>query len=130
AESIVCEVSDPSPRADPTHAGEDAGQDRTRGAGLNLGFRAGPLGRREGPPARSRHAAQSWKGGWAAQPRSVRSVLPRLDRPGQRESEGRTFVDLPLRPDPPAVSLDDALREGQADPSTLELVGTMQPLEH
>src|SRR5439155_23854148 len=72
----------------------------------------------------------SLKRGWAAQPRRAKSDLFCLDRTRQGESEGRAFVDLPLRPDPPAVPLHDPLRQREPHAGSLELFGTMQPLEH
>jgi len=48
----------------------------------------------------------------------------------QRKIERRALVDLGLGPDAPAVALDNALRERQPNARALEVLFTVQPLEH
>src|SRR2546425_5561873 len=52
-------------------------------------------------------------------PRSTLFPYTTLFR-SQREEKRRAFVHLPLRPDPPAVPLDDTLHERQPDPRAFE----------
>jgi hypothetical protein len=44
----------------------------------------------------------------------------------EREIEGRAFINFGFRPDASAVTLDDAVHNGQADARALEFVGTVQ----
>src|SRR5437879_11264924 len=106
------EVRDQSPERSRTQARDDAGQDGARVGRFRAGLGAVDLGCREGPPAGSRHAAQSLTGGWGTQPRRAKCVLGRLGRQG--ESDRRAFVDLPLRPDPPAVRSEEHTSELQS----------------
>ena len=46
------------------------------------------------------------------------------------EVERRAPIDRRFRPDPPAVTLNDALDDRQADAGALEILRAMQPLEH
>src|SRR5215212_6324032 len=55
-------------------------------------------------------------------------TVPDLPAP-EREVEGGPLAYTPLRPDPAAVSVDDARHRRQADPGPLELILTVQPLE-
>src|SRR5260370_29729179 len=48
---------------------------------------------------------------------------------GWGEGERRPLVGAALGPDPPAVSVDDALDEGQTDPRPFELVVPVQSLK-
>ena len=52
--------------------------------------------------------------------------------PGERQSERErgALIRLTLRPDPPAVPLDDPLDDRQADAGAFEFVRGMQPLEN
>ena len=40
------------------------------------------------------------------------------------------MIHLALRPDPPAVALDDALDDRKPHPRSVELLRTVQPLEY
>src|SRR5204863_4572571 len=46
------------------------------------------------------------------------------------EIERRPFIELALRPDPPAVALDHAPHQGKADTDPLEFVLAVQALKH
>src|SRR5437016_6102924 len=47
----------------------------------------------------------------------------------ESKEECRALVDGPFRPDAPAVAVDDAVNDGQADTGSLIVLGAMQALE-
>src|SRR5919197_4334909 len=59
---------------------------------------------------------------------TVRSAMGRLSF--QREEKHGAAVELRLSPDTPAVAVDDALHNRQADAGACIVLGTVQPLEH
>ena len=49
---------------------------------------------------------------------------------GQREGEGRTPLHLSFGPDAAAVTLNDALHQGQPHPGAFKFLLPVQPLKH
>src|SRR6266403_4010087 len=58
-----------------------------------------------------------------------RHVIPAQASVGQGEIKRGSFVHLSLRPDATAVTLNDALNDGQADAGAFEVLHSMQPLK-
>src|SRR5262249_222264 len=77
--------------------------------------------------------SSSAREGWTARSSVVRSgrrIACLFHGPWQGDVQGGTMVDLAFRPDAPAVAMDDAVDRGEADARALELIISMQTLEH